>query len=47
MPRGYAHVGHRKTGYTMGETRSAGGGGGEVQHETLMFTAEGSIFTKP
>ncbi len=45
VPRGYAQVGHRKTGYTMGETRSAGGGG--VLHETLMFTAEGAIFTKP
>lgn len=45
VPHGYAQVGHRETGYTMGRSRSAGGG--DVQHETLLFTAEGGIFTKP
>mmetsp|Transcript_16296 Transcript_16296/g.48870 ORF Transcript_16296/g.48870 Transcript_16296/m.48870 type:complete len:527 (+) Transcript_16296:514-2094(+) len=43
VPKGYAQVGHRDTGYTLADTDSAGG---DVQHETIMFTAEGGVFTK-
>ena len=44
VPSGYARVGHRTTGYTLAELDGAGGG---ARHETVMFTAEGGVFTKP
>jgi hypothetical protein len=42
VPRGYLRVGHRDNGYSLTETRAAGDQG----HETVMFTAEGGVFTK-
>lgn len=42
VPSGYSRVGHRDTGFTLAENRAAG----EDGHETVMFTAEGGVYTK-
>lgn len=42
VPQGYARVGHRDTGFTLANNLAAG----DDVPETVMFTAEGGIYSK-
>jgi V8-like Glu-specific endopeptidase len=46
VPEGYAKAGHWRTGWNLTRQDSSGGGGHQG-HSTVMFTAEGSVYTKP
>ena len=43
VPQGYDRAGHRDTGWELPQPYSVGASG----HETLMFTAEGTMYRKP
>lgn len=43
VPEGYEKMGHREAGYSLAEQHSSGP---ESGHRTVMFTAEGSVYSK-
>lgn len=47
VPEGYERAGHWRTGWNLTREDAAGGTGGYQGHSTVMFTAEGSVYTKP
>lgn len=47
IPEGYERAGHWRTGWNLTREDAAGGTGGYQGHSTVMFTAEGSVYTKP